>query len=103
MRLKLALSVVLCVNVAAGVANARTELHLYSAVPVAGDHVMEIAYRRALDRCSFDLYPLNDRVGLYRGAYGYPEMRSCMSRMGFIMQNGEPFAYPVKTLTHVSR
>ncbi|MFF2324053.1 hypothetical protein ACFVTJ_23645 [Agrobacterium sp. NPDC058088] len=99
MKLKLALSVILSVTFA-GVAEART--YLYGAVPVTGDHVLESAYRAALDRCSFESYPTHDRVGFYEGAYGSAEVRGCMYRMGFVLQNGEPFAYPVRKATYLS-
>lgn len=100
MKLKLALSVVLSVTFTAAVAEARTQLHLYGTAPVKGDHLLEVAYRAALDRCSFDFYPSYDDAGLYVGAYGSTELRSCMYRKGFVFENGEPFAYPVKKATY---
>ena len=103
MKLKLALSVILSVTFTAAVAEARTQLHLYGAVPVAGDPVLEAAYRAAFDRCGFDYYSSYDHVGFYRGAYGSPEMRSCMYTKGFILENGVPFAYPVRKATYLSR
>ena len=103
MKLKLALSVILGVTFTAAVAEARTQLHLYGTVPVTGDRVLEIAYRAALDRCSFESYPSYDRVGFYGGAYGSPEMRSCMYRTGFILENGEPLAYPVRKPKYLLR
>lgn len=103
MKLKLALSVILGGTFTAAVAEARTQLHLYGTVPVTGDHLREIAYRSALDRCNFESYPSYDRIGFYGGAYGSPEMRRCMYRMGFILENGEPLAYPVRKVTYQLR
>ncbi|CUX55690.1 hypothetical protein J2S28_005023 [Rhizobium sp. SLBN-94] len=103
MKLKLALGVILGVTCTSAVAEARAQWHLYGTVPVTGDHLLENAYRSALDRCSLTSYPSYDRAGLYRGAYGSPDVRSCMYRMGFILENGEPFAYPVRKVTYLSR
>ncbi|MGV2068789.1 hypothetical protein [Agrobacterium sp. 22-226-1] len=102
MKLKLALSLILGITFAAEVAEARTQLHLYGAVPVTGDYVLEAAYRAALDRCSFESYPSHVRVGFYGGTYDSPQARSCMYRMGFISANGEPFAYPVRKAAYLS-
>lgn len=96
MKLKLALSVILGVTCSAAAAEARNNWHLYGAVPVAGDHVLEAAYRFALDQCNFEGYPVHDRVGFYGGAYGSADMRRCMSRKGFILQDGQPYAYPAR-------
>lgn len=100
MKFKLALSVVLSVTFTAAVAEARTQLHLYGTVPVTGNHTLEVAYRAALDSCSFESYPSYDHAGLYAGAYGSAEARSCMYRKGFVFENGEPFAYPVRKATY---
>lgn len=109
MRLKLALSVVLSVTFTAAAAEARTQLHLYGTVPVRGNRVLEMAYQAALDRCSIERYPsYGDRypsygdVGFYVGAYGSAQVRSCMYSKGFVVENGEPFAYPVKKATYLS-
>ena len=103
MKLKLALSVILGVTFTAEVAEARTQLHLYGTIPVTGNYVREIAYRSALDRCSFESYPSYHPVGIYGGTYGSPEMRRCMYRMGFILENGEPLAYPVRKAKYLLR
>ncbi len=102
MRLKLALSVVLSVTFTAAAAEARTQLHLYGTVPVTGNHVLEMAYQAALDRCRFERYPSYGDVGFYAGAYGSAHVRSCMYRKGFVFENGEPFAYPVRKATYLS-
>lgn len=103
MKFKLTLSVVLSVTFTAAVAEARTQLHFYGTVPVTGNHVLEVAYRAALDRCSFETYPSYDQAFLYAGAYGATEVRSCMYRKGFVFENGQPFAYPVRKVTYLLR
>jgi hypothetical protein len=102
MRLKLALSVVLSVTFTAAAAEARSQLHLYGTVPVTGNRVLEMAYQAALDRCSIERYPSYGDVGFYVGAYGSAQVRSCMYSKGFVVENGEPFAYPVKKATYLS-
>ncbi|MCZ7859557.1 hypothetical protein O9X81_23450 [Agrobacterium salinitolerans] len=102
MRLKLALSVVLSVTFTAAAAEARTQLHLYGTVPVTGNRVLEMAYQAALDRCSIERYRSYGDVGFYVGAYGSVQVRSCMYSKGFVVENGEPFAYPVKKATYLS-
>lgn len=61
MKLKLALGVILGVTCTSAVAEARAQWHLYGTVPVTGDHLLENAYRSALDRCSLTSYPSYDR------------------------------------------
>lgn len=100
MKLKLALSVVLSITFTGVGAEARSQLHLYSAVPVAGDPVLEIAYRAALDRCNFEIQPSYERTDFYGYDYGAADLRSCLSRKGFTSQNGEPFAYPISVATY---
>jgi hypothetical protein len=102
MKLKLVLSVVLGVGFSAVAAQAHNNWHLYGAVPVAGDTVLEAAYRAALDHCSYEGYYGHQRVGFYGGDYGSAEIRRCMSRKGFILQDGQPHAYPAsKAAYHV--
>jgi len=103
MKRKLFLSVVLGVTLTAAVADARTQLHLYGTVPVTGNNVLESAYRAAFDRCSAYAYPSYDRFGQYGGAYRSPAMSRCMSRMGFIQENGVTFAYPVRKAAYLPR
>lgn len=95
MKLKLALGVILGLTCSAA-AEARNDWYLYGAVPVTGDHVLEAAYRAALDHCNFEGYRVNERVNFYGGAYGSADVRRCLSRKGFVWQDGEPYAYPVR-------
>lgn len=75
----------------------------YGTVPVTGNNVLESAYRAAFDRCSAYAYPSYDRFGQYGGAYRSPAMSRCMSRMGFIQENGVTFAYPVRKAAYLPR
>lgn len=104
MKLKLALSVVLGVTFsAAAAAEAHNNWYLYGAVPVAGDRVLESAYQAVLDHCSYEGNYAPDRVGFYGGAYGSAEMRRCMSRKGFILQDGQPYIYPAVKAAYYRR
>ncbi|MFK0386590.1 hypothetical protein [Agrobacterium sp. NPDC090273] len=102
MKLKLVLSTIIGLTCAATIAEARNDWHLYGAVQVAGDRVLETAYRNALYQCGYDGYPSNTRIGAYHIPNGSPEMRICLSRMGFILEYGEPFAYPVRKVVYHS-
>lgn len=88
---------------AATVAEARTSWHLYGAVPVRGDPTMELAYGDALARCRLEGYQSHKSDHVFKIEYEAPEMRSCLSRKGFIYQGGEPHAYPVPKVAYTTK
>ncbi|MCO5730577.1 hypothetical protein [Rhizobium sp. SSA_523] len=102
MKFKLALGMALGLGLGLGLtcavatAEARSDLHLYGAVPIAGDRHLTIAYNNAQARCSLELYGTTGPVIAYDSRFGAPALRGCLSRHGFTFVNDEPYAYPVR-------
>ncbi|TCQ98039.1 hypothetical protein EDF70_112105 [Neorhizobium sp. JUb45] len=87
----------------AAVAEAKSTWQLYGAVPVAGDRHLELAYSDALSRCRLEGYRTRETDRVFHVQYDAPETRSCLSRKGFIYQNGDAHAYPVPKGTYTVR
>lgn len=100
MRLGFVITLAAGIFSSATVAEAKTTLYLYGAVPVAGNRHLELAYSDALSRCSFESYRSSENDRVFHARYDAPEMRSCLSRKGFIHQRGEPHAYPVRKVPY---
>lgn len=103
MRLGFVLTFAAGIVSSATVAEAKNTWHLYGAVPVAGDRHLELAYSDALSRCRLEGYKMRDNDSVFHAQYDAPEMRSCLSRKGFIYQHGQPHAYPVPKVTYAVR
>lgn len=103
MRLGFVLTFAAGIVSSAAIAEAKTTWHLYGAVPVAGDRQLELAYSDALSRCRLEGYRTRENDRVFHAKYDAPEMRSCLSRKGFIYQDGEPHAYPVPKVSYIAR
>lgn len=103
MRMKFVVTLITGVVAAASGADAKTTLHLYGSVPVNGDRALELAYSDALARCRLEGYHSMEGTRVFAMNYDAPEMVSCLSRKGFIRQDGAPHAYPFPKETYKVR
>ena len=103
MRVKSVMILIAGVVAAASGAEAKTTWHLYGAVPVNGDRALELAYSDALAHCRLEGYHSVEPSRVLAMDYDAPEMVSCLSRKGFIRQDGEPHAYPFPKKTYKVR
>ncbi len=103
MSFKLTFGIVLGLICAAETAQARSDIYLYGAVPVAGDPQLMLAYDNAKAWCSLNAVDVTGSVRTYPRRNGSPALRGCLSRFGFVYQSGEPYAYPVRKLVYVSK
>ena len=103
MNFKPMLGVVLGLICTADMAQARSQLYVYGAVPVAADPQLTRAYNDAQAWCSLYANRSIGNVRVYGGPYGSPAVRGCLSRHGFVYQSGEPYAYPVRKVGYVTK
>ena len=103
MNLKLTFGVTLGLTLSAVVAEARSDIHIYGAVPVIGDPELTIAYNNAQEWCGVELYGTYGSAPEYRGHYGPAAMRNCLARYGFVYQGSEPYAYPVRKVIFITK
>ncbi len=103
MRAKFLVTLVAGVVVAASGAEAKTTWHLYGAVRVNGDRALELAYANALASCRLEGYRWMEGRRIFAIDYDAPDTVSCLSRKGFIRQDGEPHAYPFAKETYSVR
>ena len=101
MNFKLIFGVALGLICTAEMAEARSKLYVYGAVPVAADPQLTLAYNNALAWCSLYAKGPISSVRTHVGQYGSPAIRGCLSRHGFVYQSGEPYAYPVRKVVYV--
>lgn len=87
MALKLALGVVLSLTCTAMVAEARSDLHSYGAVPVEGSPQFMEAYNRALARCLPEA-GLAEASAIPEISLPAVQLRACLYRKGFYYPGG---------------
>lgn len=101
MLVKFAVTAALAFAGTAAVAEARSDVHLYGAVPVAGDPHLMANYDSAQAWCKVELYGTYHAQPMNRGAFGTAPMRNCLARYGFVYQGNEPYAYPVRNVVFI--
>lgn len=94
MNLKLALGVVLSLTCTSAAAEARSNWHVYGAVPVASSPRLIQAYNRALPQCLSEA-GLAGVEALAETSLPAVQLRGCLYRKGFFYRG--VFAYPIAT------